>query len=91
MENCLLKNNGVSILFTPKSGWLKLLMFDEENQTLTVTMREKGVSYTYSKVPKVVWKALEGQIMEGESAGRMFNHLIKRNSKDYPLISRKVI
>jgi hypothetical protein len=63
------------------SSWLRSMVYDKDYRTLMVTgfdqHKNKPILYAYKNVPTSLWREYEKSVAEGNSAGRMFNQMIK--------------
>ncbi len=72
-----------------KSSLIDRVVFDDEAETLRVSFRGSGRSYTYFGVPRAIYDALT----TARSAGRFFNEAIRghfavqSDRRRYPLES----
>lgn len=57
------------------SSLIDRVVFDDEAQTLRVSFRGSGRSYTYLGVPRAIYDAL----VKAQSAGRYFNDCVRGN------------
>lgn len=69
-------------LSTPQSSWLSSFLYDKDQRFVVVTGCNKDtlkpVVYTYSEVSSQIFSEVEDKILRNESAGAVFNHLIKK-------------
>ncbi len=69
------------------SSMIDRVVFDDEAETLRVSFRGSGRSYTYMGVPRAIYDAL----VRAQSAGRYFNDCIRghfacrSNRRRYPV------
>ncbi len=59
----------------PGSSALQSATYDSDTQSLTVTFKGGGQSYTYPNVPPDVWE----QLQSSDSPGRFWRESIKDN------------
>lgn len=71
------KTRGAEVMNTPKSTEFSQIGYDPSTQTLAVTFRDSGATYTYGDVPESEWNAMQS----ADSIGKYYNANVKGKYK----------